>query len=97
MSASHTLGPWKVVHENVAKGIDCFEVASVSHMRVILKGGGWPVKTGNPEDDARLIAASPTMLAALQKVLSEGVISDGFELLREQVSDAIAAATGAAA
>lgn len=64
--SAHTPGPWMVVHENVAKEINCFEVANVSHFRVILDGGGWPAITGVPEDDARLIAAAPDLLAALK-------------------------------
>jgi hypothetical protein len=37
------------------------------------------------------------MLAALEKVWSEGVIPDGFALLQDQVCDAIAKATGSEA
>lgn len=44
--------------------------------------------------NARLIAAAPDLLAALEKVWSEGVIPDGFALLQDQVCDAIARATG---
>ena len=45
--------------------------------------------------NARLIAAAPDLLAALEAVWREGVIPDGFALLQDQVSDAIARATGA--
>jgi len=60
--SKHTPGPWKVVSENACREIDVFEIADISHLRVIHATDAWPV-AGSPEDDARLIAAAPELLA----------------------------------
>ncbi len=98
--STHTPGPWKAVSSGVSAQIDCMEIAEVSHMRVIPASGGWPTP-GEPEDDARLIAAAPDLLEALRKavVLLAGVCVHSPELeayeTYEAVSAAIAKATGA--
>ncbi len=62
---SHTPGPWKAVYDRTTNDLSMFEIAEVSHLRIILESGGWPTRQGSPEDDARLIAAAPDLLAAL--------------------------------
>jgi hypothetical protein len=100
MTEQHTPGPWavnwagsgrdgKFVYDEVyvyspACGVE--DIAVAADIADPL--------TGKPsEANARLIAAAPEMLAALEKVWSEGVIPDGFALLQDQVCDAIAKAT----
>ena len=71
MNKSHTPGPWKAVSEEVTKEIEVFEVAEISHFRVIYagRGDGFDV-AGDAYCDARLIAAAPEMLAALLDLLA---------------------------
>ena len=66
--SKHTPGPWKAVSSGVSAQIDCMEIAEVSHMRVIPASGGWPTP-GEPEDDARLIAAAPDLLQSCKMAL----------------------------
>ena len=63
---SHTPGPWKAVYDRTTNDLNMFEIAEVSHLRIILESGGWPTRQGSPEDDARLIAAAPDLLVALR-------------------------------
>lgn len=67
--SAHTPGPWKAVSAAACAEIEVFEIAEVSHMRVIPAAGGWPT-AGKPEDDARLIASAPRLLAALRRAAS---------------------------
>lgn len=66
--SAHTPGPWKAVTQQTAAEFDCMEIADISHMRVVPESGGWPTP-GKPEDDARLIAAAPDLLSALQELV----------------------------
>jgi hypothetical protein len=92
-AAQHTPGPWKAVSESACQEIEVMEIAEVSHMRVIPAAGGWPT-AGSPEDDARLIAAAPELLEALQFLMT----ASGEQLTTafEQAQDAIRKATGEA-
>lgn len=67
--SKHTPGPWKAVSAAACAEIEVMEIAEVAHMRVIPAGGGWPT-AGEPEDDARLIAAAPELLAAIESILA---------------------------
>lgn len=63
--SAHTPGPWKVASAAACAEVEVLEIAEVSHYRVIPAAGGWP-NAGAPEDDARLIAAAPDLLAELE-------------------------------
>ena len=65
-----TPGPWKAVRASVCEEIEMMEIADISHMRVVPAAGGWPTP-GTPEDDARLMAAAPDLLLALQMLYAE--------------------------
>lgn len=96
MSAvKHTEGPWKAVSAAACSEIDVFEIAEISHMRVIPAAGGWPT-AGSPEDDARLIAAAPELLAALRKLLFASGL-DQVAAAQMSAHAAIHKATGGAA
>jgi hypothetical protein len=65
----HTPGPWKVLPEAVTRAVEMFEIAEVSHLRVVCDGrGDGFTAAGDAEADARLIAAAPTLLEALQSL-----------------------------
>jgi hypothetical protein len=95
--SKHTPGPWEF-YQRAGEGED--------HKGFRVTTGNprwWAIATIMPVDgagvegeaNARLIAAAPDLLAALEKVWAEGVIPDGFALLQDQVCDAIAKAGGA--
>ena len=89
--STHTPGPWTAVHATVSAQIDVMEIAEVADMRVIPASGGWPT-AGAPESDARLIAAAPELLKALQD-LCDTLGECG---MTEKARAAIAKATGEA-
>lgn len=61
-----TPGPWKVITEQTAREVDVFEVAEVSHFRVIPdRSNTWETQ-GDAFADASLIAAAPALLEALK-------------------------------
>jgi len=76
MSAQHTPGPWLHLHRKGSDGMYRTEVFSEEH-GVIATCNWVPKHLGNGitvtyrEANARLIAAAPEMLAALQAVLAE--------------------------
>ena len=78
---SHTPGPWKAVYDRTTNDLNMFEIAEVSHLRIILESGGWPTRQGSPEDDARLIAAAPDLLVALRDCVLE------FEAVLRSIDD----------
>lgn len=93
----HTPGPWKAVSAAAASEVEVMEIAEVAHMRVIPAAGGWPTP-GAPEDDARLMAAAPELLAALERLLASGDVRDAGEAgALKQARAAIAKAVGSAA
>lgn len=69
MSAKHTPGPWKVITERSANDAFVFEIAEVSSYRVIPDRADTFSEEGDAFADARLIAAAPELLEALQEVL----------------------------
>ena len=64
MNAKHTRGPWRAVSRHVTPR-QGEVVAPVSDMAVVAEPG---VELGKPADDARLIAAAPELLEALQAI-----------------------------
>lgn len=73
----HTPGPWKAVSAAACAEVECMEIAEVANMRVIPAAGGWPTP-GAPEDDARLIAASPELLEFAKEWLSRQGSDDNY-------------------
>ena len=71
---SHTLGPWKVVYDGPSLPI------------IVPEGPGGTialVRGDNAEPDARLIAAAPTLLAALEQLVqrcAEPPVTTGLEM-----------------
>ena len=97
MSAKHTPGPWLTDRNNVHTG----QIATVHHCI----GNDWieiwtdkwletGLGEGEQEANARLIAAAPDLLAALQSVLANSLDSQGLADAHKQARDAIAKATG---
>lgn len=70
-SGKHTPGPWKVVPDVVTNAVEMFEIAEVSHLRIVCdgRGDGFSV-AGTPDADARLIAAAPELLEAAKLVIA---------------------------
>jgi hypothetical protein len=88
-AAQHTPGPWTVYRESSCDRGDSYGVkAPAPHYWVI------PTLNINPED-ARLIAAAPELLKALQHLM----VAHGEQLdyAFQQAQEAIAKATGGAA
>jgi hypothetical protein len=92
MTTQHTPGPWY---------IDCQNESAAIGYRAIVDKDGYTVCSPSPmgQANARLIAAAPDLLAALDKILGEigvrGKISrDDWRV--EAARSAIAKATGAA-
>ena len=84
----HTPGPWVATHAN---GNDF--IVKAGDIEVVAGCGcyGSPYMRGNPDADARLIAAAPDLLEALQGVLRVADrATDEFDAARA----AIAKATG---
>jgi hypothetical protein len=69
----HTRGPWKVISEAAAREVEVFEVAEVSHFRVICDGPGDGFdRSGDAFADACLIAAAPSMYEYIASSASNG-------------------------
>jgi hypothetical protein len=91
----HTPGPWKVISEQTAREVEVFEIAEVAYLRVIpdCRGDTFAL-AGGADDDARLIAAAPQLLLALQRLTRP---DDGRGPADEDLAyalDVIRAATG---
>jgi hypothetical protein len=96
--SAHTPGPWKVISEAAAREVEVFEIAEVSHFRVICDGrGDGFASAGDAFADASLIAEAPTLLAAARRaVLALAWAAERNPIFAqdyEAVSDAIARAT----
>jgi hypothetical protein len=105
-TTQHTPGPWRVYFES-----DAFDSAQ-SILRIIDPRGDdhpqGPLSIANinvvafaphleePLANARLIAAAPQMLEALRAALEPTTPETEGEQLRDQIAEAIAAATGGA-
>lgn len=99
-TGKHTQGPWKAVSAAACAEVECMEIAEVANMRVIPAAGGWPTP-GAPEDDARLIAAAPELLEALEQIErlsreANGTLVDVPAMLGDIARAAIAKAEGRA-
>lgn len=94
-AAVHTPGPWRAVHDSVKVGR--FNVCPL-----VTAGGSAKGMIDEREvvaANARLIAAAPELLAALESALKliQGEIADGgYTEEAKQAADAIAKATGVA-
>jgi len=86
----HTPGPWKRNHLTVKdhRGMVVAEVSAPHHM---LKGRERNEDMEWSRGNARLIAAAPDMLTALETILAGGHLTTGEQAI---VADAIAKATG---
>jgi hypothetical protein len=76
MSWWHTPGPWKVIdtYNEMPVGCDGFVIESVDGLHIIPDG---KQRLGCEKADARLIAAAPELLAALQVLFDE---ADSFSI-----------------
>lgn len=86
----HTPGPWMVTATE-----DCYCVANAGRYVIVPERG--KVKADNSEADARLIAAAPELLAALERMLSKAYKqnwNDNYPEELEQAESAIAKAKG---
>lgn len=87
--AKHTPGPWAVVGANIEQIEEGVEIATVSEYRTM---------TPRQAANARLIAAAPDLLAALQSALNQlsalSFADDRIVYTRERARAAIARATG---
>lgn len=92
MSAKHTPGPWRVV---ISDNGDRCEIEAANKDCVARAFAPFPFDTSWDERDAnaRLIAAAPELLEALQDLVDTGFVG-GPQLKRAQA--AIAKATGSA-
>jgi hypothetical protein len=82
MSAQHTPGPWKVITEQTAREVEVFEIADVSHFRVICDGrGDGFAAAGDAFADATLIAFAPELRDAAVRAL------EWFRVYGDQVAD----------
>lgn len=73
---SHTPGPWRVHYGNFIAGGKCLWVDSLVHQNNPSFEKFYRVHSGNPVTDeqianARLIAAAPELLAALEECITE--------------------------
>jgi hypothetical protein len=86
--SAHTPGPWYWA-DNVPD--------APPHYRMVVDADGFTVCDPSPmsEHDARLIAAAPELLAALQKI--DANAAESVEWIRRVAREAIAKATGGAA
>jgi hypothetical protein len=112
MTSKHTPGPWEVAEENGDYFVQVASQPSVGHpmfdrYRII---HGWvggdgtdspKPELGTPIANARLIAAAPELLEALQKLVDSCADSDGAQygtlgtsFVRSIATAAIAKATG---
>jgi hypothetical protein len=86
----HTPGPWEI-----QKADDAYCIASIGHLVIMPVAG--KVKHDNSEADARLIAAAPELLEALEAMLEaydDGVGKDWERPYWLKAHAAIAKATG---
>lgn len=97
MSAKHTPGPWGIssdpCHYDTLSTVTAGDERKVQPDRqMIVQVGGF---AGVPEQEAnaRLIAAAPDLLAALQSVLANSLDSQGLADAHKQARAAIAKAT----
>jgi len=86
MTATHTPGPWAVIGTEVRWLADDETVTTITELE-----GLTPRQAAN----ARLIAAAPELLAALQAVLPYLKGTESFAAQEAQARAAIARATGA--
>lgn len=90
----HTPGPWKVITEADALKVDVFEVAEISHFRVIPdRPDTWETQ-GDAFEDARLIAAAPELLETLRLVAKLSYGSPHNHAIQERVRAVIAKVEG---
>ena len=102
MNALHTPGPWEAKHREGTDGDYRTEVFSAKHGGIATcdwtpKNLGNGVTATYREANARLIAAAPDLLAALQAIAKTECASLALEYVQGIARAAIAKATGVAA
>lgn len=94
MSAKHTPGPWVVSRRDPAR----FQVATVELFGIYSRHPeSGDMECGAPEDDARLIAAAPDLLAFAQSLIDDYCSDDGMASAKHIVKlaqEVVAKATG---
>lgn len=88
--AQHTPGPWTVNGAEIEALVDP-ENSQTYYASICQLSDGWAETIGGA--NARLIAAAPELLAALQEVTNRGYMFDHDAPLYRQCLDAIAKAT----
>ena len=99
MSAKHTPGPWKIVERNADR---IFREISIRPVNSQVKGAVFPIASVRypsqefGQANARLIAAAPDLLGALQQWAHAVAIGDEVELINASAARdaAIAKAIG---
>ncbi|GGD11873.1 hypothetical protein [Aureimonas glaciei] len=94
MSADYTPGPWCIAHRKGVLAVRGAATEHVAQISSVFQIGYGPTSSEEAKANARLIAASPELLEALQSVMAEW--RDGYGLkCAEQCRAAIAKATAA--
>ena len=92
--SKHTPGPWKVITDATAREVEVFEIADISHFRIICDGRGDGFSSaGDAYADARLIAAAPELLEALKACWDLGIDSSVVPMVRAAIAKAAGSAS----
>jgi hypothetical protein len=96
MEAKHTPGPWETDRNNVHAG----QIATIHHCIgndwIEVWSPNWPDSEETQEANARLIAAAPDLLSALNRLLDDDDAHLTLQGRRNLARAAIAKATGSA-
>lgn len=71
--SKHTPGPWDVLPY-----VDAIKILDSNGSSIALVCDRWTDEPGMPPDNARLIAAAPDMLAALQRLCEQAEMTEDY-------------------
>lgn len=100
--SKHTPGPWYVFHSAHRGRVDddgpgAFSIGDAQtaySANILCSRYQWPERAEEMKANARLIAAAPDLLEALQSILDDGLHCDVVPHLHAKARAAIAKATG---